>query len=128
MRLERVRLCLLRLQRGILGLGIEAGTGLGDVGQVTMTEDAGIGVVGLERLQQVPEGGLLCRRAGVSGMAVGGEATFVADAERVLVVVAGMGAGQILMTSLIDLTIACDVVVVTGEPEAGIMAGYEVLD
>lgn len=119
---------MLRLQRGILGLGIEARAGLGDVGQVTMTEDAGIGVVGLERLQQVPEGSLLCRRAGVSRMAVRGEATFVADAERVLVVVAGMGAGQILMTSLIDLTIACDVVVVTGEPEAGIMAGYEVLD
>ena len=116
------------LEGGVVGAGVEAGTGLGNVGQVTMTEDAGIGVVGLERLQQVPEGGLLCRRAGVSRMTVRGEATLVADAEGVLVVVAGMGAGQILMTSLIDLTIACDVVVVTGEPEAGIMAGYEVLD
>ena len=119
---------MLGLQVLILGLGIKAGAGLADVGEVAMAEDAGIGVVGLERLQQVPEGGFLCRGAGVSGMAVRGEATFVADAEGVLVVVAGMGAGQILMTSLIDLTIASDVVVITGEPEAGIMAGYEVLD
>ena len=38
----------LRLQVLVLGLGIKAGTGLGDVGQVTMTEDAGGRVVDLE--------------------------------------------------------------------------------
>ena len=93
-----------------------------------MTEDAGFGVVDLERLQQVPEGGLLCRRAGVGRMTLGGQTALVADADGVLVVMTGMGAGQILMTGLIDLTIACDVVVITGEPETGIMAGNEILD
>jgi hypothetical protein len=119
---------LLRLQVVVLGLGIEAGTGLADVGEVAMAEDAGIGVVGLERLQQVPEGGFLCRCTGVAGVAFRGETSLIADAKGVLVVVAGMGAGEILMTSLIDMAIASDVVMVTGEPEAGIMAGYEVLD
>jgi len=98
------------------------------MGELTVTEDAGIGVVDLERLKQVPEGGLLLGSAGVGRMACGGEASLIADADGVLVVMAGMGASQVLMTGLIDLTIASDVVVITGEPEAGIMAGYEVLD
>ena len=76
----------------------------------------------------MPEGGLLCRCTGVAGTAFGGEAALIADAKGVLVVMAGMSAGQILMSGLIDMAIASDVVVVTGEPEAGIMAGYEVLD
>ena len=33
---------------GILGLGIEAGTALGDPGEVTVAKDLGIGVVVLQ--------------------------------------------------------------------------------
>ena len=42
-----------------------------------------------------------------------------------LVVVAGMGARQVLMAGLIDLAVTGDVVVVAGESEAGLMAGDE---
>ncbi len=45
-----------------------------------------------------------------------------------LVVVAGMCPRQVLMVRLVELAVAGDVVVIAGEPEAGIVAGDEVLD
>ena len=93
-----------------------------------MTQDQRVGVVGLQRAEQSHEGVLLCRRTGVGMTALGRQSSLIADADGVLVVVTGMGAGQVLMTGLIDLAVARDVVVIAGEPEAGIMARYEVLD
>ena len=112
----------------VFGLGVEAGAGLVDTGEVAVAEDAGRGVVGTKGTEQGREGGLLEGRAGVGRATVGVETALVADADGVLVVMTGMGAGQILMTGLIDLTIACDVVVITGEPETGIVTCDEVLD
>ena len=65
----------------ILGDGIEAGTGLVDVGQVAVTQDAGIGMDGLQLLQQCEQGLLLPLRAGVGWMAVTVVAALIADAQ-----------------------------------------------
>jgi len=68
---------------------------------------------------------LLGFSTGVGRFALLGETSLVADADAVLVVVTGMGAGQVLMAGLIHLAVAGDVVVVAGEAEAGLMAGNE---
>ena len=93
-----------------------------------MAEDDRIGIVGLQRLQQVPHGSLLGFGPRVVITAVGGDTDLVADADGVLVVVAGMYPRQILMTRLVHLTVAGDIIVVAGEPETGVVAGDEVLD
>ena len=113
---------------GIFLRGIEAGTVLTDARKVAMTENLGIRIVLLQGTEKGNESGLLFGSTGVGRIAMGVETSLIADADGVLVVMTGMGAGQILMTGLIDLTIACDVVVITGEPETGIMAGNEILD
>ena len=60
--------------------GIEAGAVLVDVGQVTVTENPGIGVRGLQLLQQFQQGAFLPRGTGVSGGAMLVQASFVAHA------------------------------------------------
>ena len=105
------------LQVSVLLARQEIGTGLGDAGQLAVTEDLGIGVVDLQRLQQVPHGGFLLLGAGVGSMAVGQQATLVADADGVLVVVPCMGSRQVLVPRLVHLAVAGDVIVVAGEPE-----------
>ena len=109
----------------VLLLGIEAGAVLVDVGEVAVTEDDGLGVVDAERLQQGLESGFLRCSAGVLGTALGVETALVADADAVLVVVAGVGAGEVLMAGLIYLAVALYVVVVAGEAEAAVVAGDE---
>ena len=109
----------------VLLLGIEAGAAFTYVRQVAVTEDDGLGVVDAERLEQGVEGGLLRCGARVLGTALGVETAFVADADAVLVVVAGMGAGEVLVAGLIYLAVALYVVVVAGEAEAAVVAGDE---
>ena len=84
------------LQVLVLLLGIEAGAVLVDVGEVAVTEDDGLGVIDAQRLEQGMEGGFLRCSARVLGTAVGIETALVADADAVLVVVAGVGAGEVL--------------------------------
>ena len=69
--------------------------------------------------------GFLRCGAGVLGTALGVETALVADADAVLVVVAGMGAGEVLVAGLVQLTVALNVVVVAGEAEATVVAGDE---
>lgn len=107
---------------------IETRTVLVDVGQVAMAEDDGIGIVHLQRLEQMPEGSLLGLGTGVGGTSLGGETTLVADTDGVLVVVADVTSRQVLMTRLVRLTVAGDVIVIASEPEASIVAGNKVLD
>jgi len=113
------------LQISVLFRGEEVGTGLGDVRQLAVAEDLGIGVVLLQGLQQGPQGVLLGLGAGVGRMAVGEQAALIADADRVGVVVAGMGTGEVLVPGLVGLPVSRDVVVVSRESEAGLMAGNE---
>ena len=109
----------------VLLLGIEAGAAFTYVREVAVTEDDGLGVVDAERLEQGVQSGFLRCGAGVLGTALGVETSFVADADGVLVVVAGMGAGEVLVAGLIYLAVALYVVVVAGEAEAAVVAGDE---
>lgn len=96
-----------------------------NVGEVVVTEDGGGGVVGLERFQEGPEDGLLLRGASVGFYAFGVDASFVADADGVLVVVTGMGTDEVLMAGLVDFAVAGDVVVIAGEAEAFLVVSDE---
>jgi len=96
---------------------IEAGAVLVDVGEVAMAEDAGIGVGLLQATEQAQQGAFLLGRAGVVGVAMLVEPTFVADTERVLVVAYGVGTDQLLVARLVGPAVAGDVVVVAGESE-----------
>lgn len=71
---------------------------------------------------------LLLRCPGIGRTTLGVETSFIADANAVLVVVLGMGAGEVFMTRLVHLTITGDVIVVGGEAETGLVAGNEVSD
>ena len=82
--------------------------------EFAVTYDLGIGVVLFEILEQMDERGSLSRGSGIGSSAIGIEATFVADSDRMLVVVAGMGSYHLLGASLIDLAITSTVVVVAG--------------
>ena len=89
-----------------------------DVGEVAMAEDAGIGVSLLQATEQAQQGAFLAGCAGVGGVAVLVEASFVADAERVLVVAYGVGAHQLFVARLVGPAVAGDVVVVARESES----------
>ena len=71
---------------------------------------------------------LLFGRPGIGRTTLGVETSLIADANAVLVVVLGMGAGEVFMTRLVHLTITGDVIVVGGEAETGLVAGNEVSD
>ena len=113
------------LQRSILRFGIKARTVLADARQVTVAQDDGLGVVDAQRLQQGVQGGLLFWGAGILGTALGIQSALVADADGVLVVVAGVGADEVLVARLVHLAVAGDVVVVAGESEPAVVAGDE---
>jgi len=113
------------LQTRVLLASQKIGTALGDMRQLTVTENLGIGVVNLERLQQSPQGVLLSLGAGVFRDAVLVESSLVADADGMLVVVPGMGSDEVLMTSLVGLSIAGDVIMVAGEPESRLVTGNQ---
>ena len=115
----------MRLNVLILLLRIEAGAVLVDVGEVAVTEDDGFGVIDAQRLEEGVQSGLLRCSAGVLGTALGVETALVADADAVLVVVEGMGAGEVLVARLVQLAVAFYVVVVAGEAEAAVVAGDE---
>jgi len=106
------------LEARILCDGIEAGAVLVDVGEVAMAEDAGIGVGLLQATEQAQQGAFLAGCASVGGVAVLVVATFVAYAERMLVVAHGVGTDQLFVARLVGPAVACDVVVVARKSEA----------
>ena len=101
-----------------------------DAFEFTVAHDLGIGVVDLQGAEQGDEGGSLGRRPGVGGAAFLIEATFVADADAVGIVMAGMHADLVLITGLEDLTILFDVIVVADafSVESGIVTLPEHID
>ena len=92
----------------------EGWTGLVDALQFAMTDDLGIGIVLLQGAEQREEGLLLGWGAGVGGAATFVEASLVADADGVGIIVAGVGADHLLGTAEVQLSVAGDVVVVPG--------------
>ncbi len=113
------------LQRSILRFGIKARTAFTYVRQVAVTENVSLRVLAPESFQQPLQGDLLHRGARVGRFAIGGQSSFVAYADAVLVVAFGMGTGEVLMAGLIYLAVALYVVVVAGEAEAAVVAGDE---
>ena len=105
----------------------ERGAGFVDAFEFAVAHDLGIGVVDLQGAEQGDEGSALGRRAGVGGAAFLVEASFVADADGVGIVVAGVHADLVFVAGLEDLTVFFDEVVVADAfaVEAGVVAGFE---
>ena len=83
-----------------------------DTLQLAVSQDLGVGIVELQRAEQGDEGLALLGGAGVGRTALGVEASLVADADAVGIVVAGVGSGLLLAAALVQLAVAGDVVVV----------------
>ena len=98
-----------------------------DVGQVAVTEDHGVRIVHLQRLQQVIQGSLLFRGTGIGRNALGRQSALIAHPDGVPVIVAGMCPRQILVPRLVQLAVTRDVIMVAREPEAGVMTSNEIL-
>ena len=96
-----------------------------DIGQVAVAEDLSIGMLFLQATQQCEQRLFLHGRACVGRITLLVETTFVADAERVPVVVFGMGTDQILVARLVGLAIAGDVIVVARESELVLVTSDE---
>ena len=117
------------MEGGVLLLGVETGTFLVDVGEVAVADYLGIGIVAPQVLQEEPKSRFLLRGASVGITAFFVEASFVADADGVLVVVADMGAGIFLGATFSDLTIAVDIPVVADLlPASGLVPAVNVVD
>ena len=101
-----------------------------DAFEFTVAQDLGIGVVDLQGTEQGDEGSSLGWCTGVGCAAFLIEATFVADADAVGIVMAGMHADLVLIAGLEDLTILFDVIVVADAfaVETGVVAGFEHFD
>lgn len=113
------------LQHCVFGLCIETRAAFTNTRKVMVTKDFGIRVVLLQGLQQGPQGVLLGLGASVGRMTVGEQTALVADTDRVGVEMAGMGTDEILVPGLVGLPVSRDVIVVSREPEAGLMTGNE---
>ena len=93
-----------------------------DTLELTMADNLGIGIILLQRTEQREEGLLLSRGTGIGGLAMGIEATLVADTDGVGVVVAGVGTDHLFGAAKVELSVAGDVVVVAATlPAAGLM-------
>ena len=84
-----------------------------DIRQVAMTEDQGIGVVGLQTVQDSQQSAFLRGGTGVVRLSLFVETTLVADTDAVLVILPGMGTNGILASAGVDPAITGDVVMVT---------------
>ena len=102
------------LQISVLRLGIKAGTAFLDLWQVAVSEDHGIGVVELQRTEQCQQRLLLCLSTCVGIDALRVQSALVAHADRVGVVALGVCPLQVLMQRLVQVSVACHVVVVAG--------------
>jgi len=108
-------------------LGVEAWTLLANAGEVTMTEDGGIGIVEAERVEEFLHRYLLGEGTGVGWFAVGIESALIADGDAVSVVVSGVGADLSLWAARVEGTILGDVVVVAdGFETSGEVTGFQV--
>ena len=101
-----------------------------DAFEFAVAHDLGIGVVDLQGAEQGDEGCSLGWRAGVGSAAFLIEATLVTDADAMGIVMAGMYADLVFISSLEQLTILFDVVVVADAfaVEAGVVTGFKHFD
>ena len=109
----------------IFCLGIEAGTGFVDIGEVAVTQDLCLGMFPFESLEQVKKCSLLFDGPGIGCSAFLVKASFIAYTQRTAVVATGMSTNELLVSCLGNGAVACDVVVVAREPEAIAMVADE---
>lgn len=111
-------------------LAREAGAGFVDAFQLTVAHNLSIGVIDHQTAKQGNEGGTLCRSAGIGIMSFLVQASFIADADGMGIVMTGMHANLILGAGLIEMTVALYVVVVTDAfaVETGIVIVTEHID
>jgi len=108
-------------------LGVEAWTLLANAGEVTMTEDGGIGVVEAEALEEFLHCYLLGEGTGVGRFAVGIESALIADGDAVGVVVSGVGSDLSFWAARVEGAVLGDVVVVAdGFETSGEVTGFQV--
>ena len=93
-----------------------------------MAHDAGVGILIVKIAQQFEEGMFLLLSTGISSAAFLIIPSFVADAQRTVVIVLGMGTLHILGKNGVDFAIATHIVVVAGLAEAGIACGNKAFD
>ena len=108
----RMAMLHLGLQARILRTDIEAGAVLVDTLQLTMSDNLSIRIVLFQRDKQRVKSELLGWGAGVVGAAFLVEATLVADADGVGIIMRGVSADHLLGTTEVQLSVAGDVVVV----------------
>lgn len=84
-------LSILGLEVGVEFRSFEPGTFLNDMGEFTVAHDTGIGIFLGQVLQELVHSMLLGFGTGVGSVAFCVDASFVADANRTVVVVSGMG-------------------------------------
>ena len=90
--------------------------------EFAMANDLGIGIVHLQRVEQRKEGSLLGRGTRVGSTALFVETTLVADADRVGIVVSGMGSDHLFWAAEVQLAVAGDVVVIAAAlPATGLV-------
>ena len=110
-------------------LGVETWTLLANAGEVTMTEDGGIGVVEAEALEEFFHRYLLGESTGVGWFAVGIESALIADADAVGIVVSGVSANLSLRSARVEGAVLGDVVVVADGFETSCeVAGFQGFD
>ena len=93
-------------------VGIDAAIAIEVGGEVAVSHDDGGGELSGEALEEGAHALALGFGAGVAGVAGSIEASFIADADGVLVVALAMGAYLPEGTALMDLTVAGDVVMI----------------
>ena len=100
-----------------------------DIGKVTMANDLGLGVTLLQIPEQEPEGCLLLGRAGVGIASLVIQATDIADADGMFIVVSDMGTGLALRTTCLDGAILKDhPVIATAGPPLGTVTTVDIGD
>lgn len=83
---------ILRLEVGVEFRGFEPGAFLDDMREFAVAHDTGIGIFLGQVLQKLVHGMLLCFGTGIGGVTFSVDASFVADADRTVVVVSGVDA------------------------------------
>ncbi len=116
------------LETSVVSRCLEARTILGYVRKFTMTHNVGIWILCRQFLEQGVHGSLLGLSPGIVWTPFLIETTFVANAKRATIVVAGMSTTDILRENRDDGTIATDVVVIGGLAEAGLASCNQALD
>ena len=119
----------LHVQVGIFRLDIKAGTGLGNLREVAVTDNPGTGIGPFQVLQEMPEGGYLLRCAGVGILAVLIHSSDIAHTDGMLVVVPDMCTCILLRSSWVDGTVLIDDPMIAAPcPSFGPVPAVDILD